>query len=189
MPEEFRATSDLYWVSALVIALIDMVFVFVLAWRIPAKRFRELKWTATAAAVVFWASVWAYVLWYCCWNWCYSYVFPSWARWLIPPIYGSLYGASGLALWWLALRFRGNPVVRFCLLGGLVSLPGHLWAIYGRRMLQKVPLLQGVSPSSALIFGVFEFIFYWSIIMVIAVLLRRGREWWRCFAQRRAKGS
>lgn len=162
-----------------------MGLVFLLAWRIRPERFRQLKWALLVAAVIFWSTLWAWVLW-SFWDCCYSYVFPGWARWLIPPAYGALFGASGLAPWWLALRSSGNPVASFCVLGGLVSLPGHLWAIYGRRMLEKVPLLQAVSPSSALVFGVPEFIFYWSTIIVVAVLLRRAWEWSRRLKQRGA---
>ena len=185
MPGDVKATSELYWISALVAALIDVGLVFLLAWRVRPKRFRQLKEALVVAAVIFWSALWAWVLW-SFWDCCYIYVFPGWARWLIPPAYGALFGGSGLALWWLALRLPGNPVVGFCVLGGLVSLPGHLWAIYGRRMLEKVPLLQGVSPSSALVFGVPEFIFYWSIIIVIAVLLRWAWEWSRRLMQRGA---
>ena len=186
MPAGFKATSELYWASALVAALIDMGFVSLLAWRIQTEQFRQLKWALMGAGVIFWSTLWAYVLWICCWDWCYSHIFAGWARWLLPPSYGLMYGASGLALWWLALRLPGNPVVSFCLLGGLVSLPGHLRAIYGFRMLERVPILQGVSPSSALVFGVFEFILYWSIIMVIALLLERGWRWSSHLAQRGA---
>lgn len=185
MPEDFKATSELYWIATLVAALIDAAFVPLLAWRIERKRFRELKGALTSAGVIFWSTLWAYAMWNW-WDWAYRYVFPVWARWLVPPIYGLIFGVSGLALCWLALRLPGNPVVSFCLLGGLVSLPGHLWAIYGRRMLEKVPVLQGVSPASALVFGVFEFIFYWSTIMVIALLLRRGWQWWIRLSQGRA---
>lgn len=159
-----------------------MGFVLLLAWRIRPERFRQLKWALVVAAVIFWSTLWAWVLW-SFWDCCYSYVFPGSARWLIPPAYGALFGGSGLALWWLALRLPGNPVASFCVLGGLLSLPGHLWAIYGQWILEKVPLLQAVSPSSALVFGVPEFIFYWSIIIVIAVLLRWAWQWWRPLMQ------
>jgi len=177
MPGDIKATSELYWVAALVAALIDVGFVSLLAWRIQTSRFRQLKWALTGAGVIFWGTLWAYVLW-SWWELAYRYVFPSWARWLVPPSYGLIYGASGLGLWWLARILPGNPVVSFCLLGGLISLPGHLWAIYGLRMLEKVPILQGVSPASALVFGLFEFIFYWGIIIAIALLLRWAWKRW-----------
>lgn len=185
MPGDVEATSEVYWISALFATLIDVGFVFLLAWRIGAGRFRQLKHALVIAGIIFWSTLWAWVLW-SFWDCCYSYVFPDWARCLIPPAYGFVFGSSGLALWWLALRLPGNPVVSFCVVGGLVSLPGHLWAIYGRKMLEKVPLLRGVSPSSALVFGVPEFIFYWSIIIVIAVLLRWASEWSRRLLQRGA---
>jgi len=176
---DIEATSQLYWASTLVTAVIDLGFISLLGWRIQPQRFRQLKWALTAAALIFWTVLWTTMVWQC-WGWCYRYVFPWWARWLIPPCYGLIYGAGGLGLWWLAVRLPGKPVVSFCLLGGLISVPGHLWAIYGAAMLEKVPLLQGLSPAPALVFGVFEFIFYWGVIIVIAMVLE---GLWRLYLQ------
>ena len=184
--EDFVATSGLYWASALVTAVIDLAFVALLAWRVQPERFRQLKWPLLGASLIFWISLWTSVVCWC-WDWCYRYVFPSWGHWVIPPVYGLIFGAMGLAFWWLALHLPGNPVATFCILGGLQSLPGHLWAIYGVRMLDKVPILRAVSPSSALVFGVFEFVFYWGVIVIIALVVVRVRDWRRRQAQVRAR--
>jgi hypothetical protein len=95
---------------------------------------------------------------------------------MVPPVYGPMFGAVALALWWLARRAPRLPGVAFCLLGGLVSLPGHTWAFYGRGMLEKVPVLRGVSDVSALVFGIFEFTAYFSFILLAASLVQRSRE-------------
>jgi hypothetical protein len=58
-------------------------------------------------------------------------------------------------------------VLWFILLGGLVSLVGHSIGI--SRGLLRVPLLADASTASALVFGVFEFIFYWSVIVGLSV--------------------
>jgi len=63
--------------------------------------------------------------------------------------------------------------VWFSLLGGLVSLVGHGIGI--SRGLLRVPLLAEVSAASALVFGVFEFIFYWCAIVGLAVAAWRAR--------------
>ena len=55
----------------------------------------------------------------------------------------------------------------FSLLGGLVSLVGHSIGI--SRGLLRVPLLADASAVSALVFGVFEFIFYWCVIVGLSV--------------------
>lgn len=172
------ATSELYWLSALVTALVDVGWVWLLAWRISPARFRQLAWAVTGVAALFWGLVWVTMLWSYTWELAYQYVFPTWGRWVIPPSFAILFSAAGLGAWWLAARLPGNPVVNFCWLGGLLSLPGHLRAIYGMRMLDKVPILQGVSPASALVFGVFELILYWGLILAAAALLQRGWEWW-----------
>jgi hypothetical protein len=112
------------------------------------------------------------------WDLYYRYFYPGWVRWLA-PLDALLYGAIALALWWLALHLPGNPVVNFALLGGLESVLEHLLGIYGLGILDKVPILQGVSPASALVFAFFEYIFYWSVVLGIAGLLGRGWQWWR----------
>jgi hypothetical protein len=97
-------------------------------------------------------------------------VFPAWSRWWLPVGYGLLFGALGLAFWRLSLAASRWPAVWFSLLGGLVSLVGHGIAI--RRGLLRVPLLAQASAASALVFGVFEFIFYWCVIVGLAVAAR-----------------
>ena len=61
----------------------------------------------------------------------------------------------------------------FLLLGGLESLPGHLNAIYRFELLERCALIKGISPASALVFGVFEFGFYWSVVLGVSALLSR----------------
>jgi hypothetical protein len=176
-PPDIKLTSEMYWLSALVTALIDIGFVLLLALCIKPARFRQLNWALTGASTVLWgvfatACLWGF------WDLYYRHFYPSWARWLA-PLDALLYGAIALALWWLALRLPGNPTVNFCLLGGLESVLEHLLGIYGLGILDKVPILQGVSPASALVFAFFEYIFYWSIVLGVAGLLGCGWQWWR----------
>jgi hypothetical protein len=50
----------------------------------------------------------------------------------------------------------------------------------------ETPLLKGVSAASALVFGFFEFIFYWSVILGLAALLALAWERWQ--ASKKEKG-
>jgi hypothetical protein len=109
------------------------------------------------------------------WEPVYHYVFPEWARWVIPPIYGVVFAAVGWLFYWLALRLPGNPVVNLCFLGGLWGMITHIWAIY-RGILDKPPMLQGASPVAAAVMPIFEFIFYWCVILSTASLLRGRRD-------------
>lgn len=175
---EIKLTSELLWNAALVTALIDVVVVSLLAWRVSWKHLSRAKWTIVAVAAVVFAGLWAALASGYYWEECYRHVFPAWSRWLLPFYMGTLFGAGALLCRWLALRMPGNPVANFCFLGGLTSLPGHAWGIYGRDMLEKCAMLRGVSPAAALAFGVFEFIFYWGAILAIAVLLYAAGQRW-----------
>jgi hypothetical protein len=174
---ETKLTSEMFWLGALVAALVDMVLVLLLALCVKPVRFRQLTWALTGTSTVLWgifamACLWGF------WDLYYRHFYPGWVRWLA-PLDGLLYGAIAVALWWLALRLPGNPVVNFCLLGGLESVLEHLLGIYGLGILDKVPILQGVRPVPALVFAFFEYIFYWGIVLGVAGLLGRGWQWWR----------
>jgi hypothetical protein len=75
--------------------------------------------------------------------------------------------------WKIALRFPGNPVISWSLLGGLCGMITHIWAVY-RGILDKPPMLQGTSPIATVIMPIFEFIFYYCVILSLTALLRRN---------------
>jgi hypothetical protein len=166
MGENVVISSELLWRSALVTALVDAPLVLVLAWRVNAGLFRQLKWYLVGAAALVYAGLWGVVGSLVYWEAVYRAVFPGWMRWLLPLIQGVLFGGLALGSWRLSLLDGKRPVVWFCLLGGLVSLGGH--SIGFSRGLMRVPMLAQASPASALAFGVFEFIFYWCLITGLA---------------------
>ncbi len=51
MPE-FRATSEIYWISTLVAALMDVVLVFLLAKTVQRDRLRQLAWPLVIASAL-----------------------------------------------------------------------------------------------------------------------------------------
>ena len=178
-PTELRATSELFWKATLGVGIADVIFVALLAWRLRPERFRQMKWSLGAAATIIYGALWTWAMWSFTWELAYRYIFTEWSRYVVPPAYGLLFGCIGVGLWWLALRLPGKAVVNFCVLGGLVSLPGHLWAFHAFGMNKKVPLLQDASEISMLTFGVFEFIFYWGVIIILGLLLQHAWEHWR----------
>ncbi|MBI3664127.1 MAG: hypothetical protein HY234_13905 [Acidobacteria bacterium] len=171
MPFQLRLTSETFWWSAVVLIIVDFSFLVFLAQRIHPARFQQLRWPLAASATIVWSVLWMGALW-AYWNVWSSYVFPSWARWLAPFL-GFFFGIFAATFWWLALRLPGRPAATFPLLGVLLSLPAHSIAIYGLGVLAKVPILQGVSRASVLVFGTLEHILYWCISLSFALLLRR----------------
>jgi hypothetical protein len=171
METNFQATSQLYWISALVTALIDIGLVALLAWRIKLECFRRLQWPLVIVSTLFWTVLWYAVMWNAfVWETSYRHVFQPWQRWAWPPVYGLISGGVTWLFCRLSLRLPGNPVLYFLLLGGLESFVDHYFAI--RHGVMETPLLQEVSIASAVTFGFFEFVFYWSTISGIAVLVR-----------------
>ena len=156
--------------------LIDAAFVLLLIWRIKPRRFRALKWPLAGTAAIFW-SIFGIVLVRMFWETYYQHFYPGWFRsggiLLFVPI---LFGALALAFQWLALKIPGNPIINFCLLVGLESLLEHLVGIYAFKILE-IPMLQAASPASIFAFSFPEYVFYWCIVISIAVLLQNGWRW------------
>lgn len=164
-------TSSLMWRTAAVAALLDAPIVALLAWRVSAELFRQLKWYLVGAAFLVFAGIWGVFGSFLYWDEVYSSVFPVWFHWLLPVIYGSLYALLALGFWVLSQRAARWQVLWFILLGGVVSLVGHTIGI--SRGLFNVPMLAQTSVASALTFGVFEFIFYFCIIVALASTAHR----------------
>jgi len=176
-PPGFQVTSEMLWRATLVFAVIDAAVVPILVWRIDNATFRQFKWALVATTAIFWCSIWTWALGNF-WDSVYHYVFPTWARWLIPPAYGLLFAGVSLLLWRLAMRFPGSPVTGFCLLGGLWGMITHIWAVR-LGIADKPPVLRGVAPAAAVTVAVFEFMFYWGIILSVAALLHHSWRWLR----------
>ena len=169
--EGSRLTSELLWRCAAVAVLIDIPLLFVVTRLASGVVFRRLKWHLAAAVFLTYAALWGGFASTCFWDSVYRAVFPAWSRWLLPPGFGIVYGFLAILFWRMSVAAGKWEPVWFVLLGGLVSLVGH--GIGMAQGLLRVPLLSEASAASALVFGVFEFIFYWSGIVVLAA----GARW------------
>jgi hypothetical protein len=172
-PPESRVTTEILWQAALIFGLVDILFVFILTTRMDRELFRQLRSVLMVTTGVLWCLIWALMSLFF-WEPVYHYLFPAWARWLIPPIYGCLFGGVARLFWWLSFRIPGRPLLNFFLLGGMWGTVTHIWGI-SRGLLEKPPMLQGTSPIAATIMPFFEFVFYWCIILTMAMLLYRAR--------------
>lgn len=165
------------WVRILVTALIAVGCVLFLVWRVRPEQFRQLERKVVAGASGLFWGILAAILFVTYWQGYYSAFYADWVRWSVPLVV-LIYGAVGLGLWWFATHLPGNPVVTFCVLGGIESVPEHLLGIYRLKILE-VPLLRGLKPVPVLVFAVFEYVIYWSIVVLMMVLLQRGWQWWK----------
>ncbi len=170
MSETGSLTTELMWWSALVAALIDTPLLILLVRVVPAELFEQLKWYLAAAAFVVYAALWGSLGSLIYWDAVYSAIFPAWERWLLAPFYGLLVAAWAFAFWNVSRRAARWQVLWFCLLGGLVSIVGH--TVGFSRGLLRVPMLAQVSAASALTFGVFEYTFYWCVIVGLGAAAR-----------------
>jgi len=165
MSETGSVTSELLWWSALGTALIDAPLLVAAVRWVSSDLFRKLMWYLAGGAFVVYAALWGVLGSVLYWDSVYHAIFPAWARWLLGPFYGLLFTGVALAFWSLSRRAARWQVLWFCLLGGLVSIVGHSIGI--SRGVLRVPLLAEASAASALTFGVFEFIFYWCVIVAL----------------------
>ena len=171
---EIKVTTGILWRAAVLFALIDVVLLAYLARFIQPHMFRRLKWPVTAITAILWFLIWLLMV-VVFWEPVYHYVFSPWLRWIIPPACGVQFALIGLFFWWLALRLSGNPVISLCLLGGLWGMVTHLWAIR-QGILEKPPMLQGVSMVAVSVMPIFEFIFFWCVILGLAFYWYKRKE-------------
>jgi hypothetical protein len=167
MMETGRVTSQLLWRVTLMAVLIDLPLLILVAQCVSSELFCKLKWYLAGAAFVVYAVLWGSFGSVYFWDAVYKVIFPAWSRWLLPVGFGMLYGAFALAFWRASILAARRQAVWFILLGGFISLVGHGIGI--SLGLFRVPLLAGASAVSALVFGVFEFIFYWCVIVGFSV--------------------
>jgi hypothetical protein len=172
---EIKVTTEILLKGALFFALIDIIFVTLLTKLIKPADFQKMKWKLVAIMSVFFFALFGILVSTVFWDSVYSYVFPTWSRWIIPPIYGLLFASYGLLVWWLSFRLRTNVILNFCLFGGTWGIITHLLAIY-RGILEKPPMLQGANPTAAVVIAAFEFIFYWCVCLSLTYLMQQMKK-------------
>lgn len=173
MSDGLKITSGMLFQGALFFALLDVVFVPLLASRVSPDAFRRLGWAVALVAGAAWYGIWSWAIGNF-WESVYGYLFPAWGRIWIPILAGVIAAGVGAGLWALAMRFPKGPVLIFCLSGGLLGVASHIWAVY-RGVVTKPPMLSGASPVGAVTLAFFEFMFYWSSILLVAALIERAR--------------
>ena len=159
---EYKLTNQDVWLSTMIFIVLDIFILVPLVLKFDYPKDKDIVWFVGGVSALLWGIFGTLVI-YGFWEFYYQYLFPQWMRWLA-PVDAILYGAIGLALWWLAGRFHAANLLWFVLLGGLEGILEHLVGIYLMQILDKVPWLEGISPSSVLVFSFFEYIFYWSIV-------------------------
>jgi len=173
--EELKVTTEVLWRGAAIFAVIDLIYVLILKSKVKPDMFARSKLRLTIISGIFWFLLLAFIMSGLFWQSVYHYLFPSWSRWFIPPVYGFLFAAMSLLFWRISIALPGNPAVYWCLLGGLWGMITHIWGIY-RGLLDKPPMLQGASPVATAIMPLFEFFFYYCLILTFALLLHRFRR-------------
>lgn len=172
MPSIGHLTTPLIWTSSFILLVLDML-VILLAWRSVSRfQFGRLRHLLTRVSGIFYLLVWVIVLIWG-WDWFYAYIFPSWARFTLPLLFGIGYTLLASGMGWLSLKLPGNPAITWCVLGGVEGLLSHLYAIYGLGAASKPPIMQGTDPFAVLIFAVFEKAFYWSLILLACRIFSR----------------
>jgi len=170
IPDDLYVTTAILLKGALVFAIIDSVYVTVLFKVIKPKDFIKMKWNLIFVMAIFFCILFYSIMSLLFWDSVYRYVFPLWARWIIPPLYGIAFASFGLLFWWLSIQKLNNSVLIFCLFGGLWGIITHVLAIQ-RGILEKPPMLVGSNPLAALTIATFEFIFYWCVCLSISRLI------------------
>jgi hypothetical protein len=169
MPSDIRITTGMLYQGALILALIDAIYVPFLVRRVDEASFRRLKVPLVVAAALVWFGIWSWAIGNF-WETVYSYVYPAWAQMWIPGIAFAGAGLMAFGLWALAFRVRRHIVLTFCLMSGALGSLTHIWAVW-RGIVTKPPMLQGASPLAAVVFAFFEYQLYWCVILTMSKIM------------------
>jgi hypothetical protein len=140
--------------------------------RIGTEGLRRSRLPIAVVAGIFWFAVWA-TMHLAFWERVYSHVFPTWSRFVIPPLFACGYAALALLWRWLGLRAGRMAVPAWVALWGLTGALTHAWAILGRGLLANTPMLRQLTPASAIVFATAEFGFYGCVILTLAWRVQR----------------
>jgi hypothetical protein len=170
MQGNIQLTSEIFWVSAAVTALIDAGLLFLILRLIRPERFLQIRVPMIITAGVFWGILGVMVV-RSFWVAYYQYFYPRWmGDWGI-FVFGPGIGiVLAVLFYWIAARFRSRPIPVFLALVGIEAFLEHLIGIYSFRIMD-IPSFRGVSPLSVLAFSVPEYVCYWCVIILMAVLI------------------
>jgi hypothetical protein len=175
-------TSAALWRDALFFALLDLPLGYFLARRLPKPAFRKIRTPLVVAAAIFWGAF-GFSLVRIFWNGYYRFFYPEWlASGGIVLLATPMFSLLAWAFHALAVRLPGIPMVTFYLLAGAESVLEHLLGILAFGIL-TIPLLHGIDPLPMLAFAIPEYILYWSIVILLAMLLQ---ALWGIILHRRA---
>jgi hypothetical protein len=169
MQGSIQLTSDTFWKSAAIAALIDAGLLLLILRLIRPERFFQIRLPVIVSAGVFWGVLGAVVV-RSNWVGYYQYFYPRWMGiWGIILFGPSIGMVLAIVFYWIVSRFRGHPIPVFFTLVGIEALLEHLMGIYTFRIMD-IPSFRGVSPLSVLVFSVPEYILYWCVILLLAFL-------------------
>lgn len=173
LPEGFQITTKLLLQGGLVFALADIFLLLLLSYKVKAIQFGKITPALPFTTAVIYGGIWVWAI-ANFWESVYGFLFPPWSRWIVPAAQAVLTGVISYLAVRLALRVKFPPVLTYCALGGMWGILGHLSAL-ASGIVSKPPLLQGAAPGAVIFIAFFEYIFYWSMILLVSFL---GRGVW-----------
>jgi hypothetical protein len=166
-------TNQDVWLSSLLFGSFELILLLPLLFSFKRELFSTSGQTIAIASAIFWGIL-AVFLMFRYWDLFYSHFYPSWLRGLA-PLSLLLYGVLGLGLWRLVKHNSIPAILSFVVFGGMEGIAEHIIAIYGFRILEKVPLLQGLDTFPILIFSFFEYMAYWTLVAWLALGITKLR--------------
>jgi hypothetical protein len=175
----FPITSNFYWISALIAALIDIPLVWYTRNKFKlGEHIHRYKGYIIVASGIFWASLTTFLI-IVAGDFYYSHfleVSTSGQRFLMVIESTALYSLLAWLFYSIALKTSFDLVWNFVVLGGLESLIEHMWGIYRLGILERVILFRDISAESVLAFSIPEYISYWCTALLLAKALFNLRQ-------------
>jgi hypothetical protein len=173
MSADIVLTSEIFWQSALIAAVLDAGLIAIILRLITPDRFFNLRRPLIVSAGIFWGMLGIFIV-QSFWDDYYRYFYPTWMHGWGIILFGPAIGVVlAILFYWIARRFRSHPIQAFLILVGIEALLEHLMGIYSFKIMD-IPMFRGVSLFSILAFSIPEYIFYWCLIILATFLVQQG---------------
>lgn len=165
-PKDIEQSTLLFGVLALLL-MIPLLFV------LGEQPIDLLQTWVVLAAGIFWGAIaLLFIVGY--WDLYYAFFYPRWMRWASPFLTPVLYAMFTMGLLSLAKHSSGAAWLWWLLLGAVEGVLEHILGVYGLRILERVPWLNGLRVGPILLFSFFEYLFYWALVGWLALGFRAG---------------
>jgi hypothetical protein len=110
MPTIPSLSNPFLWMCISIFLVLDIFLTLLARQLVTRSTFQQLGRFLVSASGIFFLFVWtSAMIW--AWDWFYAYIFPTWGRYWLPPLFTVGYCLLALVMFWLSQKLPGHPAI------------------------------------------------------------------------------